>query len=154
VGCSFDPNTYSVSGVGTVAPEGYFALNSSGGIYYYSPGTGYVKFPGTASGIAGVIGGFFALKYPASAGGEGLSYFDYGSANFTSESGSGVRVATGAGSGGVGTELYVLNSGNAITEYASQLPLRNSLNFAASQISQNFWRRLVAFLLLNEHMST
>ena len=104
---SFDPNIYTVSGVGTVNPNGYYVINSSGGIYYYSPGPGYLKFPGAASGLAPVNGGLFALGYPAKSGGEGLYYFDYFSANCTAEPGSGVFAAAGPETGGSDTELYV-----------------------------------------------
>jgi hypothetical protein len=111
---SFDSNTYTVAGVGTVAPNGYFVANSGGGIYYFSPGTGYVRFPGAASGIAPITGGVFALGYPPAAGGKGLYYFDYVSAGWTAEPGSGVTVASGAGTGGTGTQLYVVNAANAV----------------------------------------
>jgi hypothetical protein len=111
---SFDTATYTVSGVGTVVPNGYFLVNSNGGIYYDSPGIGYVQFPGTASGVAAVTGGFFALDYPASASGEGLAYFDYASAGLTAQSGLGVSLATGPGSGGAGTQLAEVNAQNLV----------------------------------------
>ncbi len=111
---SFDPNTYVVAGVGTVVPNGYFLLNSSGATYYYSPGVGYVQFPGTASGLAAVPGGFFALNYPASGGGEGLAYFDYASTVLTSEPGIGVNLAAGPQSNGLGTQLYEVNSSDIL----------------------------------------
>jgi len=111
---SYDPITYTVAGVGKVVPNGYFLLNSAGVTYYYSPGVGYVQFPGTASGVATVPGGFFKLDYPASAGGEGLAYFDYASATLTAESGAGVSLALGPGSDGAGLQLYVVNSADIL----------------------------------------
>jgi DNA-binding beta-propeller fold protein YncE len=111
---SFDPNAYAVTGVGSISPNGYFVLNSSGGIYYYSPGTGYVHVPGSASGLAPATGGLFALGYPPSASGEGLFYFDYGSAGWTAKPGSGVSVAAGAGAGGTGMQLDIINAAYAI----------------------------------------
>jgi hypothetical protein len=111
---SFDPNTYAVAGVGTVAPNGYFLLNSSGATYYYSPGIGYVQFPGSASGLAAVSGGFFKLNYPASTSGVGLTYFDYATTALTSEPGIGVNLATGPQPDGRGTQLYEVNSSDIL----------------------------------------
>jgi hypothetical protein len=132
---SFDPNTYAVAGVGTVAPNGYFLLNSSGAIYYYTPG-GYVQFPGSASGIGAIPGGFFELNYPSSTGGEGLAYFDYASAALTAESGAGVNLATGPGPSAAGTQLYVVNSSDMlwttpvqITPTAPSVPFNDYTTF-------------------------
>ena len=109
---SLDPYSYTISGVGTVPSYGLFVLNSSGGIYDYSPHARYVKLPGSASGIAPVIGGFFELKYPPSARGEGLSYFDYVS-GLKSEAGTVVLAVAGFNAGG-GGQLYAVNSANAV----------------------------------------
>ncbi len=109
---SFDPSTYAVSGVGTVAPNGYFLISATGGISYYS-GTSYVQFPGTASAVAAVSGGFFELAYPSPASAP-ISYFNYASAALTTESGAGLTLAAGPGSGGSGTQLAVTNSADAI----------------------------------------
>jgi hypothetical protein len=111
---SFDTNTYTVAGVGTIVPDGYFLLNSSGATYYYSPGIGYVQFPGTSSGVAAVPGGLFELAYPASTGGESLAYFAYASATSTSEGSTGVSLAAGPGSGGTGTQLYEVSSADIV----------------------------------------
>jgi hypothetical protein len=110
---SFDPNTYTVAGVGSIVPNGYFLLNSNGGIYYYSPGAGYVQFPGTASGLAPITGGFFELSYPSSSN-ELPSYFDYVTAALTAEPGAGVSAAAGPGAGGSGTQFVIVNAANAI----------------------------------------
>jgi streptogramin lyase len=132
---SLDSNSYSVKDVGTIAFNGYFALNSSGALFYYSPGSGYVHLPGAASGIAPVSGGVLELAYPPSSAGQGVSYFDYASATLTAEAGSGANLAAGAGPGGHGTQLYLVNAQNAIwttlivtasvTEYA--LPATSGL---------------------------
>jgi hypothetical protein len=111
---SYDPITYTVTGVGKIVPNGYFLLNSTGATYYYSPGVGYVQFPGTGSGIAAVPGGFFKLAYPAAANGESLGYFDYASATLTAESGTGVGLALGPGSAGVGLQLYEVRSADIV----------------------------------------
>ncbi len=111
---SFDRNAYAVPGVGTVRPNGYFALTSTGAIYYYSPGVGYIHFPGAASGIAPVLGGFFELKYPGSKSGGQLCYFDYASAKPTAEPEYGLRLATGRGGGGPWTQLYLGDFANRI----------------------------------------
>jgi hypothetical protein len=133
---SFDPNTYVVAGVGTLVPNGYFLLNSSGATYYYSPGTGYVQFPGTSSGLAAVPGGFFTLTYPASAAGEDLAYFDYASTALTKEPGVGVNLATGPRPSGLGTQLYEVNSADILwttqiqtTATAPSLPFNDYATF-------------------------
>ncbi len=127
---SFDPNTYAVAGVGTVVPNGYFLLNSTGAIYYYSPGIGYVQFPGSGSGIAAIPGGFFKLNYPASGGGEGLAYFDYASTTLTSEPGIGVNLAAGTRPDGLGTQLYEVNSSDILwTTPVSTTPAAPSVPF-------------------------
>jgi len=111
---SFDSNTYTVAGVGTIVPDGFFLVNSSGATYYYSPGAGYVQFPGASNGVAAVPGGLFELAYPASATGEGLTYFDYASATSTEEGGVGVSLAAGPGSGGTGTQLDEVSSSDIV----------------------------------------
>jgi hypothetical protein len=127
---SFDPSTYTVAGVGSVAPNGYFVLNSAGAIYYYSPGVGYVQFPGTASGIGAVPGGFFKLSYPAVAGGEGLAYFDYASTTLTAEPGVGVSLAAGPGREASGTQLYEVNSSDILyTTPVIEIPTAPSVAF-------------------------
>jgi kumamolisin len=117
---SFDANTYAISGVGTVAPNGFFVINAAGAVYYYSSTSGYVKFPGAASNVAPTGGGVFVLGYPSSAGGEEVYYFDYVTAGWTAEPGSGVTVAAGPGSGTYGTQLYVVSSSTAI--YTTAVP--------------------------------
>jgi hypothetical protein len=111
---SFDATTYTVAGVGTIAPNGFFLVTAQGAYDYYSPGTGYVQLPGAVTAVAPVPGGFFSLKYPAPAGNDPIAYFDYGSAGATAESGSGVSIAAGPGTGGVGTQLGITNATDAI----------------------------------------
>jgi hypothetical protein len=95
-----------------------------------------VQFPGTASGIAAIPGGFFALNYPASKNGEGLAYYDYASAALTAESGVGVNIAAGPQPNGLGTELYEVNSADilwatavAITPTAPSVPFNDYTTF-------------------------
>jgi sugar lactone lactonase YvrE len=120
---SYDPNTYVISGVGTVVPEGYFVVNAAGSVYYNSPGIGYVKFPGAASSVAPTTGGVFALGYPASSNGEGIYYFGYASAGWITEPGSGASLAAGPRVGGAGAQLYVTTSTNAIWTTPSGTPI-------------------------------
>jgi sugar lactone lactonase YvrE len=109
---SFDPNSNPVPGVGTLAPNGYLVLTALGSIYYYSPGTGYLQFPGAASSVAPATGGVFALAYPPALGADqSVFYFDYALGAWTPEPGSGVSLA--AGSGGTGTQLYIVNSASS-----------------------------------------
>jgi streptogramin lyase len=115
---SFDPQSHVISGVGTIAPNGYYVLTSSGTVYYYSPGTGYVKFPGSASSLAPAIGGLYALGFSSAGSHEDqpVSYFDYASPGWASKSGSGVRLAAGrrGGVADASSQLYVANSLGAI----------------------------------------
>jgi hypothetical protein len=128
---SFDPSTYSVSGVGTVAPDGFFVVNASGSIYYYSPGKGYVSFPGAASSVSATAGGLFALAYPASASGESPYYFDYAAATWIAEPGSGIAIA--AGSNAAGPQLYVVNSAGGIFT----TPIQSTAHISGLHVSGN-----------------
>jgi hypothetical protein len=112
---SFDANSYTVPGVGMIAPKGFFLLNATGEVFYNSPGTGYLQFPGEASGVAAVPGGLFELNYPAAAAGEGLSYFDYTTGDSSAEQHTGVFLAAGPGSGGTGTQLYEVSASDIVS---------------------------------------
>ncbi len=115
---SWDPKTYAVAGFGTIAPNGYFVLDSDGEISYQSPGIGYVPLPGRASSIAAGVGGAFELDYPPAPAGSQtrLLFFDYsyGWAPPSIVPGAGIQVASGNGSGGTGTQLVVVNATGAI----------------------------------------
>ena len=112
---SFAKNPYSVAGVGTVQPNGYFVLKASGAIYYYTAtGAAYVRFPGAASDVAPVSGGFFALAFPGAASGARLSYFDYASATVTPEPNAFASLAAGPGRGGPWTQLYAIDSAGTL----------------------------------------
>lgn len=111
---SFDPATYAVKGVGIVRPGGYFVLKSSGAISYSLPSGTSVRFPGTASDIVPVTGGFFALLYPAAASGAGLISFDYATARATAEPESGRSLAAGHAANGPWSRLYVVAASGAV----------------------------------------
>jgi virginiamycin B lyase len=82
---SLDPVNYVVPSLGTITPYGYFTITASGALAHYSQtGTHVVAFPFTASAIAPVPGGFFALAYPQSPAGSQLFYFDYRTGTMTS----------------------------------------------------------------------
>lgn len=116
---SFDLNTHTVGGL-TMNPDGFFVLNSSGGIYYYSPTVGYIQFPDAASSIGPSTGGVFALAYPASPNGEQVYYYDYSTNEWSSQAGSGVALAANGGIGGAAPQLYLINAGNQIWTTVSQ----------------------------------
>jgi virginiamycin B lyase len=83
---SLDPTNHQIPGVGNIPSYGYFVLTATGAITYYSPtGTYVYQFPGTASAIAPVPGGFYQLAYPQTANGAQLSYFDYRTGTLTAE---------------------------------------------------------------------
>jgi virginiamycin B lyase len=112
IAASFDTSTYTVPGVGTLAPYGYFVLQSSGAVTYYSPqGTQAVQFPVTASAIAPVLGGFYALSYPQTAAGASVYYFDYASGTTTTEPGTYVALSA-YGSVGTSPHLFALDAQN------------------------------------------
>jgi hypothetical protein len=149
---SFDAQAYVLPGVGTVAPNGYLVINATGGAYYYSPGSGYVQFPGLADATAAATGGVFALGYPSSPDGEQLYYFDYTSALWTSEPGIGIGLATGAG------RIYVVSSTGAIWTSLTGQPAvtLDTPPAGATQLSGNAYNvdpstiKVVIYALTNE----
>lgn len=120
---SFDPNLYGVAGVGRVGPNGYFVVKADGAVYYYSPGFGYVVFPGAATSVAPTTGGVFALGYPAASNGEEISYFGYGSIGWTSGLGLATSIAAAPRNSGTGTQLYITTKSGAIWTTAPGTPV-------------------------------
>lgn len=120
---SFDTNLYGVSGVGRVGPDGYFVVKAAGAVYYYSPGFGYVLFPGAASSVAPATGGVFALGYPTSSNGEEISYFGYGSAGWETGLGLATSLAADPRNGGTGPQLYITVKAGSIWTTASGTPV-------------------------------
>jgi streptogramin lyase len=129
---SRDPVTYAVAGVGTVKPGGYFVLKATGAISYSLPSGASVRFPGTASDVVPVTGGFFALHYPAVASGAQLISFDYATARATAESELGRSLAAGQAENGPWTLLYVVAASDklyaapltfAVTPKITEIPL-------------------------------
>jgi hypothetical protein len=111
---SFDPNTYTIPGLGTIAPNGYFVLTAEGATSYFSPGVGYVRLPGAAKSIAPVTRGVYELTVPRSARGAQLFSFDYATAKFTPANGWGASLAAGPSTGGACAQLYVVTFDHAI----------------------------------------
>lgn len=97
---SFDQATYAVPGVGAVKPDGYFVVKSTGAISYWLPNGTSVSFPGTASAVAPVPGGFFALQFPLATSGAHLTYFDYATARTNAQTEVARGLAAGHGAGG------------------------------------------------------
>jgi virginiamycin B lyase len=111
---SFDSSTYTIPGVGTIAPYGFFVLQSTGTITYYNQdGTQAVHFPGPASSIAPVLGGFYALTYPQSAMGGNVYYFDYATGTATAESGTYKSLSAFAGAA-TSQSLFALDAQNRV----------------------------------------
>ncbi len=108
---SDDLRSHTLSG-GTIAPNGFYILNSSGGIYYENADTSVVSISGSAAGIAPTTsGGIFVLGYPSSSSGTTIYYNDLDSPGWTSTTGSGIRISANS------EHLYVVSSSNNI--YAS-----------------------------------
>jgi virginiamycin B lyase len=139
---SFDPKSYSIDYLGTLAPNGYFVITAAGAISYYSPGFGYVPFPEAASAIAPFVGGVVDLKYPPSPSGESLSAFFYDDLGlyaqpigWQEETGTGVSLAAGPSADGPWTQLYVANAANAIWTEPYDLTRQYPISARATSIA-------------------
>ena len=110
IAASWDTKSYTVPG-GTIAPGGFYVLNSAGSIYYLS-GSSYVQLPGAATAVAPISGGVFALG-SATGGDAALYYDDLANPGWTSEVGSGTSLSAS------NATLYIVNSGGGI--YAAQI---------------------------------
>ncbi|MHB8147439.1 MAG: virginiamycin B lyase family protein [Vulcanimicrobiaceae bacterium] len=105
---SFDTSSYVTPG-GTVSAGGLYIVNSQGSIYYENPGGGFAQLPANASALApATVGGVFALGYPANAGGNTIYYYNLTTPGWSTQSGAGVSMSSGAG------ELYVVGASGAI----------------------------------------
>ncbi len=111
VEANWDPNSYSTPG-GTVSPNGFYVLNSSGYVYYGTSSGSYVAFTGQATALAPTIdGGFFALSYPANdSSGTPIWYYNLASPGWTEEGGAAIDISANDAS------LYVLSASDAIYE--------------------------------------
>ena len=96
VAASWDTQTYTINGGGgTVAPGGFYVLNSAGNIYYENSSGSFALLPGSASAIAPTKNaGFFVLGYPSSVSGNTIFYFDLDAQNYTQPGGSAANIAT------------------------------------------------------------
>lgn len=98
---SWDSNSYTIPG-GTLTPDGLYVVNSSNAVWYLGS-SGYVQFPGSATAIAPMTGGLFAIG-----GGGGLYYYDLNTPGWNAASGAGVSITTD------GKTLYVVNTNGGI----------------------------------------
>jgi len=106
---SFDTTTH-----GTIAPGGFYILNSTGQIYYRNVDASYVQIPGTAKALAPANGGLFVLSTDSAGT---IYYYDIDGANWTAPGGSGVAIADASNT------LYVLSAAGGI--YTASAPTSN-----------------------------
>ncbi len=105
---AWDTQTYNLSG-GTVAPGGFYILNSAGAIYYENTTGTFAQLPGLASSIAPTSNaGVLVLSYPASGSGNTIFYYDLDAQNYTQPGGSAVSIATNT------SFIYAVGSGNGL----------------------------------------
>lgn len=104
---NLDPGTYAVNG-GVLGPYGLFVVNSAGSIYYTAGGGAYMQFPGAASAVAPSVGGVYVLGYPVNPSGNTIYYYDYKSAAWKAEPGSGVSMSANM------QAVYVVSGSGAI----------------------------------------
>lgn len=123
---SWDTRSYTIPS-GTISPGGFYVLNSIGNIYYLS-GSQYVQLPGTASDLAAINGGVFALGYPANTNGNTIYYYDLDTPGWSTPGGAGSAISSN------GSTLYVVASSNAI--YSGPLnPTNGALTVQLSSLS-------------------
>jgi hypothetical protein len=121
---SWDTQTYSVPG-GTVAPGGFYVVNSQGYLYYGSSSGSYVGLPGQVSAVAPLAiqngassgGGIYALGYPADdTNGNTIYYYDLDTPGWSAQAGSGTSIAADTVKSGAtwSSNLYVIGASGAI----------------------------------------
>ena len=105
---NWDTQTYTINNSGgSVAPGGFYILNSAGNIYYENTSGTFALLPGAASAIAPTKNaGIFVLAYPASAGDTPIFYFDLDAQNYTQPGGAAVSLSTNT------SYVYAANSTN------------------------------------------
>ena len=132
---SWDTQSYNVPG-GTIAPGGFYVINSQGSIYYLGA-SGYIQLPGAGSAIAPIPGGLFALGYPNDPNGNALYYYDLNNPGWSAKGGSGASLSSNT------TTLYVIGSSGAIYSAAispvpqNYLPISNQAAFAGYEALPN-----------------
>jgi len=105
---SWDWGSYTVPG-GTIAPGGFYIINSTGAIYYENTAGTFATLPGAAASIAPTTaGGVFVLGYPANAGGTGVFYNDLATGAWSSQAGSGVSLSANT------QALYIIGGAGGI----------------------------------------
>ncbi|MHB8148067.1 MAG: hypothetical protein ACYDGM_12525 [Vulcanimicrobiaceae bacterium] len=105
---SWDTNSYTVPG-GSVAPGGFYILNSLGYIYYGTSVGSFTPFSGAASAVAPTTnGGVYVLGYPSNPAGTGIYYFDLSNPGWTAQPGAGISIASNS------TTLYVVGATGGI----------------------------------------
>jgi virginiamycin B lyase len=121
---SFDSYAYAVPHVGTLRPGGYYTLAADGAIAYQAPNAAPVRLPGSASAVAPVPGGLFALSKSATAAGQALSYFDFATGLVTAENERASGLAAGRGSAGPWPQLYVVEAAGVLERSPLTLSVR------------------------------
>ncbi len=108
ISSNWDWSTHAIPG-GTIAPGGFYIINSVGNIYYENANLSFVTIPGSAASVSATTsGGLFALGYPASSSGTNLFYNDLSTGNWSSVPGSGVSLSSN------GIALYAVGASGAI----------------------------------------
>jgi hypothetical protein len=88
---SWDGGTYPNS----VNPGGYYVVAGGGSLYYYSPGVGYLLFPGSVAQVAPTgSGGIFGTGSAVdSVGNHPISYFDLRAQTWTQQPGGAASIS-------------------------------------------------------------
>ena len=128
---STDAKTYSVGG-GSIAPDGFYLVSATGGLYYYSPSNGYVELPGAASAVAPESGGVFALAYPASPAGESVYTYSYASQSWSARGLSGVMgIAANAAT------LFAVTASDSVEAVSQSQSVAFTVHVAPGAITAN-----------------
>jgi len=107
IAASWDPNSHAVPG-GTITPGGFYVVTSQGSIYYLAS-SGYIQVSGTASSVAPITGGVFALGYPADLNnGNIIYYYNLDIPGWSVRGGSGISISSDS------RTLYVIAPSGAI----------------------------------------
>jgi len=118
-----DGNIYSVAGqANQIIPGGFYLINSIGSIYYMNTDSVLVRLPASASNVASAVGGVFALSYPASAGGNGIYFYDFAGQSWVQQSGTATDLSFNSG------DLFVLSSAGGIYRTAAAIPVPVTLD--------------------------
>jgi hypothetical protein len=108
IAASWDPGTYP----GGINPGGYYVANAQGSIFYWSPGVGYIQFPGAAVQLAPTnSGGLFALANDGATS-HAIFYYDLTGGPWTQKGGAANSIAAN------GNSVFATNAGGGIFQSA------------------------------------